>query len=164
MTITANNSVLQSSVAFIAQEQKGVVAQERLTVSYDIDGTDQTTALKYGDFVGFGQTGGVKYAASTVAASSLVGIVPYLNSGIIDQQGYDDAFYTNVPVLKQGLVWVACSGAIDIDTVLSYQGNGGLVVPAATTTGHVSLSGLAKVVKKPAATTTSLCLIDLNII
>lgn len=162
MSITYNNSLLQTSVDFIVQEQAGVVAQERLTLSYDVD-SEQTTALKYGDWVGIGAgSKGAKLAASTMTASSILGVIPYLNSGIIDQQGYDDAFYKSVPVLKQGLVYAKCSGDIDIDSPVHLLATG--VVTGASATGSINISSIAKIVKKPAATTTGLVLLDINIL
>jgi len=162
MGITANNSLLQTSVEFIAQEQAGVVAQERLTLSYDID-SNQTTALKYGDWVGVGGGNkGAALAASTMTVGNILGIIPYLNSGIIDQQGYDDDFYTNVPVLKQGLVYAKCSGNINIDSAVHLLATG--VVTGASAAGSIDISTIAKIVKKPAATTTGLVLLDINIL
>jgi hypothetical protein len=162
MGITANNALLQTSVDYIVQEQAGVVAQERLTLNYDID-SGQTTALKYGDWVVVGAgSKGAKLAASTNDVEDILGIIPYLNSGIIDQQGYDDAFYTNVPVLKQGLVYAKCSGNIDIDSSVHLLATG--IVTGASATGSIDISTIAKIVKKPAATTTGLVLLDINIL
>jgi hypothetical protein len=157
------NRILQGSVDYVLQEQSGAVAQERLVMSFDID-ADTTTAIKYGEFVEMGTNKGASKLDASTAVAGLLGVVPYTSSGIINDQGYNDGFYSNVPVLKKGVIYVSASGTIDLDSTLYLQVDPtkldyGLVRNGATT-GAINISTVAKAVKKQA---NGLVLIDLNI-
>lgn len=161
-----SNRIMQSSVAYQLQEQAGAYAQERLSISYDID-SDKTTAFTYGDWAVLGTHKGADDISSGSAVGNLIGVVKYESSGIIDETGYlggSSGFYTNVPILKQGLVYVPASGTVDLDSTLylmvdaTKAGYG--TVRNGSATGAIDISSIASVIKKSA---NSLVLIDLNI-
>jgi hypothetical protein len=164
MTIAATNKIMQGSVAFILQEQAGAVSQERLSEAYDID-SDQTTGLTYGQWVERGTHKGANAVDASTNLGMVLGVVPYQSSGIIDDSGYDDGFYTNVPVLKQGVLYVGATGTIDLDSTLylivdpNVTGYG--KVKNGSVSGAIDISSIAKPIKKSA---NNLVLIDINII
>ena len=164
MTITANNKIMQGSVAYILQEQAGAVSQERLSEAYDID-AQTTTGITYGEFLERGPNLGANKIAASSSVGILIGVCPYQSSGIVDDSGYDDGFYTNVPVLKQGVLYVGATGTVDLDSTLylivdpTKVGYG--KVKNGSATGAIDISSIAKPLKKSA---NGLVLIDLNIL
>jgi hypothetical protein len=123
MGIPFNARLLQTDGnPVISQNQKGAVALANLIQSFDGDtALSDEQVLGYGQWLSLGPNkGAIPIAATTPAASSLIGVLPYINSGVIDVQGYQqrDGFYTNVPVMKDGIVWVESYGTVDLDSTL----------------------------------------------
>ena len=161
------NRIMQTNVDYQIQEQKGSVALDLTSISYDIDTTDNTlntTVFTYGQFVALGTNKGTAPTASSTAVGNLLGVIKYQNSGVIDDGGFKYGTYTNVPVLKKGAVWVAASGAMDLDStvylIVDPTKTGYGYVKNGSATGAIDISTIAKVLKKAA---NNLVLIDLNI-
>jgi hypothetical protein len=170
MSTTLNARILQSEAPLIAQNQKGAVAQDRYTTAYDGDpALADSKVFSYSDWVELTLNGAAGPCAATTPASSLLGVVPFSNDGIIDVTGFQqrNGFYTNLPVLKQGVIWVRSTGTINLGATLYLY-----VDPSDTTNygkvrngtagGAVNISTLTQVIK--VSNSDNLVLIDVNIL
>lgn len=107
------NRFLQSDVDYLIQEQVGAVAKSIKTLVHDIDkAIANAVAFKYGDPVFLGPNDGMIPASATGTLALLKGFVPYINSGVIDDQGYAKPKYTNIPVVSNGVMYLACTGTL----------------------------------------------------
>lgn len=161
---------MQSETPVIAQDMKGAVAQDRLSLAYDGDTVlADAYVFGYGQWVELGPNKGANPLAATTTVGKVLGVVKYQNSGVMDAQGYEqrNRLYTNIPVLKQGLIWVQSTGTVSLgDTLYLY------VDPSDTTnygkvkngsgSGAIDISSVAKVAK--VSNSSNLVLIDINII
>jgi len=121
MSIALTPTILQDQVPYQTQNQLGAVPQDRLSISYDGDSSNaDQTVFTYGDWVSLGPNKGAKKTASTTTVGLLLGVVKYQNSGVIDVSGFTQVkgFYSNIPVLKQGVMWVGSYGTVDLDSTL----------------------------------------------
>lgn len=156
MSIKLNATILQTEAPLISQNQKGAVAKDLISLAYDGD-----TALADDYVFGYSQwltlgpnNGAIPVAATTPAASSILGIVKYENSGVMDVQGYEqrDGLYTNIPALKDGIIWVESVGTLELSSTLwlytdptdttNYN-----KVRNGTAAGCIDISSIAKVEK-----------------
>jgi hypothetical protein len=156
MSIPLTARILQSEAPVIAQNQKGAVAQDLRSIAYDGDtALADSYVFPYSQWVVLGPNkGAIPIAASTPSASALLGVLKYENSGVMDVQGYEQrsGFYTNIPVMKQGMIWVESYGTVDLDSTLYLYTD-----PDDTTTYNkvrngsdgtsIDISSVAKVVK-----------------
>lgn len=171
MTIAANNKILQSSVDYIALTQAGAVSQDRNSKSYDIDSAmPNPTTFTYGEFVKLGNNkGAAKIESASTTVGTILGVVKYEDSGVIDAAGYETegGLYTNIPVLKQGVILVNSTGTINLgDTLYLYidasdTANYGKI-KAGSGSGAIDISTIAKPYAK--SSSANLTLIDVNII
>lgn len=171
MSIPLTGTILQSETPLIAQNLKGAVAQTIRQLAYDGD-----TALAdeyvfgYSQWVSLGPNkGAIPIAATTPAASAILGIVPNENTGVMDVQGYQqrNGLYTNIPVLKKGMIWVESTGTVDLDATLYLYTD-----PTDTTnynkvrngadSGAIDISSIASVAK--VSNSSNLVLINLDIL
>jgi hypothetical protein len=168
MTIVANNKLLQTSIDYISQDQNGSLVQDRESLSWDIDSAVASTVVfKAGYFVELGANKGAQAVAASTPASGLLGVVKYQISGVIDAAGYPASLYTNIPVLKNGIILVPAATTVDVDAVPFL-----VVDPAQTATygkilngsgtGAIDISAFSKVVKK--TNSNGYCELDINII
>jgi hypothetical protein len=154
MSITLNNSILQRETPLLSQNQKGAVAQDRLSISYDGDTSmADSYVFGFGDWVALGANYQAAKLSATGTLGYLLGIVKYENSGVIDVSGYQqrNGFYTNIPVLKQGVIWVSSYGTVNLGSTL-YLYNDSTVanygkVRNGNDTGCIDISTIAKVIK-----------------
>jgi hypothetical protein len=155
MSINLNATILQSGTPLLSQNQVGAIAQDRLSLSYDGDKSlSDKYVFSYGQWVQLGVNKGAAALAATTTVGKVLGIVKYENSGVIDVGGYQQAtgFYTNIPVLKQGVIWIGSTGTVDLDSTLYLY-----VDPSDTTnygkvrngsaSGAIDISTIAKVAK-----------------
>lgn len=161
MSVTTNNRIMQSSVGYQIQEQAGAVGQDRLSLSWDIDSdVADNTEFGYGAPVFLGSNSGVVPAAASSTVTILQGFVKYENSGVIDYAGYRKDPYTNLPVLRQGVMYLPASGTVTLSSTPYLQvdatktGYGKLM--ATNATGCIDVSTVVKVLK-PAANNVVLC-------
>ena len=168
MTIVANNKLLQTTIDYQTQDQNGSLVQDIQSISYDIDdNVASTVVFKAGQFVALGSGKGAIPTASNTAASAILGVVKYQISGTIDSQGYPASMYTNLPILKKGVILVPAASNVDVDAVVNL-----VIDPAQTTTigkiyngstaGSLDISAFARVVKK--VNSDGYCELDINIL
>lgn len=158
MSIARTNKLLQTSVEYQLQEMLGAVAQDRNSRSYDIDSAVvSTVTFGYGNAVVLGANKGAVAVASGDTVGEILGFIKYQNAGIIDNSGYPVSLYTNLPVLKQGVIYLASSGTIDLDATLglcidstkaAYQKV--VDITGGTPAGCIDISSIAKVYQKAA--------------
>lgn len=171
MSISITPTVLQTGTPFIAQNLKGAVAQNIRQIAYDGDvALADEYVFGYAQWVALGPNKGmIPVAATTPAASSIFGVVPNENTGVMDVQGYQqrNGFYTNIPVLKKGMIWVESTGTVDLDSTLY------LYIDATDTTnynkvrngsasGAIDISSIASVAK--VSNSSNLVLINIDIL
>ena len=166
MTVLNNNKILQTTVDYQIQEQKGAVAVDLLSATFDVDDAEPVPAnFTYGEPLFLGPNMGVIHAPATATLANLLGFIKYQNSGVIDAGGYSDSLYQDMPCLKQGTIYIPCTGTMDLDsvvylivdpTVTGYQ-----KVVNGSVAGSINISSLAKVLKKSA---NDVVLLDLNIL
>jgi hypothetical protein len=162
-------TILQDQTPYITQKQLGAVAQDRLSIPYDGDSSNtDKTVFTYGEFVALGPNKGVQKLAATTTVGKLLGTVKYQNSGVIDVSGYQmlKGFYSNVPVLKQGVQWIGSYGTVDIDSTLylyvdptnAHYGK----VRNGADSGAIDISSISKVIKL--ANSDNLVCVDIQIL
>lgn len=169
MTIANTNSILQSSVGYLIQEQAGAVARDDLSRSYDIDSdVGSTVVFGYGTPVVLGSNKGVQPAASTNVLADIKGFVKMQNAGIIDGSGYPNSIYSNLPILKRGAIYLPSSGSIDLDAKLGLcvdeakaAWNKIVDITGGTPAGCIDVSTIMNPLQKAA---NSVCLVDLRIL
>jgi hypothetical protein len=156
MSITLNARILQSEAPLISQNQKGAVAKDLVSLAYDGDvALADEYVFSYSQWLSLGPNkGAIPVAATTPAASAILGVVKYENSGVMDVQGYQqrEGLYTNIPALKDGMIWVESTGDLDLDSSLwlyvdpddttNYN-----KVRNGTDSGAIDISSIAKVEK-----------------
>lgn len=117
MTIPVTNNFLQDQVEYQVQATRGAVARDTETLAFDFDSAvvDGTT-FTYGEFLDLGANGGATKIDNTVSTqATLLGVVPYLNAGVIDSLGYKKGVYDNIMTLRQGTIYLKCA---DGETIL----------------------------------------------
>lgn len=158
MSISRTNKLLQTSVEYQLQEMAGAVAQDRNSRSYDVDADNAASVtFGYANAVVLGASKNAIPVTTGKTAADILGFVKYQNAGIIDNSGYPCTLYTNIPVLKQGVIYLASSGVIDLGATLglcidstkaAYQKV--VDITGGTPAGCIDISTIAKVYQKAA--------------
>lgn len=151
------NRIMQSDIDYAIQEQPGAVAKVIKQLVHDIDSAlANGVSFLFGRPVFLGVNNGMVPAAATSTLALLKGFLPYDNSGVIDQQGYSKPFYTTVPVLENGVVYLPCTGVMDkqmkvgvvIDPALTASYGKVVDITAGTPSGVLDISTVVTVEKK----------------
>ena len=107
MSLDLTNRAMQSDIDYQIQEMPGVVGKVIKQLVHDIDSAvANDVAFKFGYPIFLGVNNGMVPGAATSTLALLKGFLPYDNSGVIDQRGYTKPFYTTVPVLENGLIYL----------------------------------------------------------
>lgn len=152
MSVTLNNKILQTSVAYDLQDTVGAIAQNKQTRTYDIDlSYGSTGTFAYGQWVEVSLAKQAAKVAATTPVSSVAGCIGFENAGVIDDAGYSSRIYSTVPVLRQGIIYVASTGTITLGSKLglmtdpSKTGYNCVVdITASTPSGAIDISTIAK--------------------